>query len=346
MREPPMYLSDETIRAGLELHYGLAVDRLVFLALGHDSSAWVYQVDGQDGTRYFLKVRLNLANPTSLLVPRYLHDHGVEHVIAPLPTLHQQLWASIEQAGYVLILYPFVAGSTGMQQGLSDQQWIAYGAILRQIHATPIAPELAQVMRQEQFSLASIDLLDRLDAHIEGQTFTEPAEQELASFWRGQRPQIAVLKQRLAALAPQMSQRELPWVLCHADVHTGNVLVDADQQIWIVDWDETMLAPKERDLMFVLGGGISRALVGASDEQLFAEGYGEVAVDSLALAYYRYAWAVSDLSEYGAQVLFRDDFGAETKRAGVTSFISLFQPGEIVDLAFGALTSDPADRHG
>lgn len=345
MREPPMHLSDDAIRSGLQLHYGLEVTDLTFLPLGHDASAWVYRVQAQDETSYFLKVRLSLPNPTSLLVPRYLHDHGVTQVIAPLPTLAQHLWAMIEDASYVLILYPFIAGTTGMDHGMTDQQWITYGAIVRQIHETRVTAELAQAMRQEQFSLASITLIDKVDAHIEQQIVTHPAEQEIARFWVAKRPQIALLKQHLLDLTQQVAQAQLPWALCHADIHTNNVLLDDHQQVWIVDWDETMLAPRERDLMFVIGGGISRSLVGIEQEQLFMQGYGQVTADPLALAYYRYAWAISDISEYAAQVLFRDDFGDETKRAGVTSCISLFEPGEIVDLAFGSLTSDPTDRH-
>jgi spectinomycin phosphotransferase len=37
--------------------------------------------------------------------------------------------------------------------------------------------------------------------------------------------------------------------------HAGNVVVGADNELTIVDWDEPILAPKERDLMFI-GGGV------------------------------------------------------------------------------------------
>jgi spectinomycin phosphotransferase len=104
-----------------------------------------------------------------------------------------------------------------------------------------------------------------------------------------------------------------------------------------VDWDETILAPRERDLMFVIGG-ISSRLVEPREEALFFQGYGAITVNPLALAYYRYAWAISDISEYGAQVCFRPDFGSVTRQAGLDGFISLFQPGEIVALAVASDT--------
>jgi len=113
------------------------------------------------------------------------------------------------------------------------------------------------------------------------------------------------------------------------------VLLDANQQVWIVDWDETLLAPKERDLMFVVGG-ISSELVGPREEELFFQGYGATTLDRLALAYYRYAWAVSDIGDFGAQVFFRPDLGQVTRRAAVKLFMGLFMPGQIVALAFAS----------
>src|SRR5436853_7829208 len=48
-------------------------------------------------------------------------------------------------------------------------------------------------------------------------------------------------------------------------------------------------------------------LVGPREEELFLQGYGATTVDPLALTYYRYAWAVSDIGAFGAQVFLRPD---------------------------------------
>ena len=133
-----------------------------------------------------------------------------------------------------------------------------------------------------------------------------------------------------------LQSRAVDVVPCHSDLHAGNVLVGADDELAIVDWNEPILAPKERDLMFVMGGGISTELVGPRDEELFLQGYGAATVDPLGLAYYRYAWAVSDIGAYGEEVFLRPDLGLVTRHAAVEIFKSLFRPGEIVSLAFAA----------
>jgi spectinomycin phosphotransferase len=333
VREPPADLSEETLRTCLRARYGLAVAELAFLPLGHDSAAWVYRVWAADGSSYFLKVRLRMANEAGLLVPRYLQDHGIARVIAPLPTLERALWTTAD--GYALILYPFVAGRTGKDQGMSEQQWVDYGALLRQVHATAVTPELERIMQRDSFSPAWAATVERLDALIGVRAFDDPGANVIATFWQARREEIRTLLARVEELGRRLARRAPPLILCHADIHTANVLLDAEQRVWIVDWDETILAPRERDLMFVVGG-ISRTLVGPRQEALFFRGYGAVDVDPLALAYYRYAWAVGDIGAYGEQVFDRPDLGPETRSEAVDRFLSLFAPGNIVAIAFGS----------
>lgn len=185
------------------------------------------------------------------------------------------------------------------------------------------------------FRFGETDTLRQLDADLGAKQFADAASQALATYWQTQRTAIYTLLERVEQLGHRLAQTRLPLVLCHADIHTNNVLVDTAQQLWIVDWDETLLAPRERDLMFV-AGGISAQLVGPREEAWFFEGYGAVALDQLALAYYRAAWALGDIAAYGAQVCLRPDFGEPTRQEGLRAFIGLFAPGEIVTIAFGS----------
>jgi spectinomycin phosphotransferase len=337
MHEPPFDLPDARLAACVRADYGLAVDAIAFLPLGRDSAAWVYSVRTEDGAVFFLKVRVGPVNRAGLLVPRYLHEHGVAPVVAPLPTATRRLWTRAD--GYTLTLYPFVTGTTGMTHGMADAQWITYGGALRRIHEAALPPEIVKVLRRESYVPLGANVIRDLEARIGGASFAEPAAQELATFWQEQKEIIHTLVERAEELGQRLAHRTLPHVLCHADIHTNNVLLDAEGQVWIVDWDETMLAPRERDVMFAVGGGINRTVVGPREEELFLRGYGDTALDAIALAYYRYAWAVSDIGDYADQVIHRPDLGAMSKRAALERFMTLFEPGSIVTLALGATFS-------
>ena len=95
-------------------------------------------------------------------------------------------------------------------------------------------------------------------------------------------------------------------MLCHTDIHTGNVLVDAAGRLSIVDWDAPLRAPRERDLMFVLGGPWSDRPVTAHQERLFWQGYGDHDVDRTVLAYYRCERVLDDIEQFARRILADD----------------------------------------
>ena len=110
-------------------------------------------------------------------------------------------------------------------------------------------------------------------------------------------------------------------VLCHADVHTGNLLLTEDQRLYVVDWDDAMLAPKERDLMFVL------AEAGAGEQVSFFAGYGPTEIDARALAYYQHDLCVEDMGAFAEEILDIESAGTATRTNSLKWFKSLFGPG-------------------
>ena len=105
-------LADEVIADSLQRGYGLPVAEVEFLPIGYDSSAWVYRICTPGGDRCFLKVRRGEVYAPGVVIPRYLRDAGIEQVVAPLPALSGDLWLTVDS--FVLILYPFIDGQTGM----------------------------------------------------------------------------------------------------------------------------------------------------------------------------------------------------------------------------------------
>lgn len=332
-------LSDARIRAELHYSYRLPVTGLGFLPIGNDSNAWVFRVQTEADQDYFLKVRRGTIHEASLAVPRYLKDEGIEPIVAPLPSATGRLWHKLDD--YALILYPYVDGRVVMTTGMADSHWIELGAVLKRIHTIPLVPELSRQVKAETFSPKWLDFVRELQTQgLPGNPRLDPFVQELTLFWQERRDEIGHILARTDALRHKLLDNPPAAVLCHADIHTANLLLDEQDRIHIVDWDETALAPKERDLMFVMGTGIGFS-VGPQEEALFFQGYGERAIDPDALAFYRYGWVVEEIGDYSARILGILSGGGETKQAALGYLRWGFEPGAIVEAAYLA---DPANH--
>jgi spectinomycin phosphotransferase len=320
-------LSDDKMSAGLREAYGIDVSAIEFLPIGNDATAWVYRVVGQGGAAYFLKLKSSGVYLPSVNIPRFLRDNGMHQIVAPLATLSGDLWTAVED--YRLILYPFIDGQSGMEVGLSDAQWIELGRVLRQMHTIQLPDDLAKQLKREAFIPGPtwLHLVKELNQSISVEAYNDPFARELAAYWLERAAEIRQMTVRAEELGRMCQSRALPVVLCHADIHTANVLVDEQGGLHIVDWDQPILAPKERDLMFMLGEG---------GEAQFYEGYGDVEVDQAVIAYYRYEWVVQEFGDYAARVLVMDDVGDETRADAVRGFQQLFDPGDVVDQAYEA----------
>ena len=148
---------------------------------------------------------------------------------------------------------------------------------------------------------------------------------------KAKREEIAYLVKRMEELAAVVQSQPLEFVLCHADIHGGNTLISDDGELYIVDWDNPILAPKERDLMFI-GGGIDNIRDGKREEAIFYEGYGETEINLSALAYYRHERIIQDLAAFGEQLLLTDKGGADREQAYIW-FASNFETGDTMEIA-------------
>lgn len=271
-----------------------------------------------------------MVQPPSLAVPRFLYEQGTPHILAPLPTLTEALWVDV--GDFAVSVYPFLDARTAEEAGLSDDRWHALGATLRRMPTSQLPAPIQPTVPRETFVPSRRDVLTRLEAVMANPAPTDPSHYALSVFWRTRQAEIRTLTDRADALGNQLRGASLSHGPCHADLHAWNVLLDARQHLWIVDWDETVLAPKERDLMFVIGG-IAETLVSPHQTACFLRGYGEAVIDHRALTYYRYAWAAQEMAAYAEAVFFAPDLSAQARGDSTRAFIGLFDPGNIVVIA-------------
>jgi len=317
-------ISDERIISALREKCSISSATVNFLPLGLDAASWAYRVDTPDGA-YFLKLRRKPPNRSGVLISRYLKERGIHQVVAPIPLPTGEAWA--EADGFFFILYPFVDGQQVMDVSMSDDHWVEFGYVLKQIHSTKLPSDILGQIRRETFVPEWLDWDKRMHARVSPRQCDDPFQQELAQFWAEKYSTISTILQRMEMLMEQMQASAAEFVLCHGDIHTANLLITNDDKIFIVDWEEAKLAPKERDLMFLPGD------VGTRENQLFYEGYGPTQIDALASVYYRYHWCVEDMGAFAALVFTQENVGEKTKADSIAWFKSLFAPGSSVETA-------------
>jgi spectinomycin phosphotransferase len=321
-------LPDESIIACLKDEFNLLVSAITFLPLGADLNTAVYRADIKNGSSLFVKLRKGSFNEIGVTLPRFLSDQGIGHIIPPLPARDQQLWVSL--ADYKLILYPYREGRDGYEVDLSDRQWIEYGQTLKRIHDVSLPVELARLIKQESYSPYWREELKKHLERIKNEAFTDPIAVRLAGFLTTRRSQVLDLIKRTASLAQSLRDQPREYVLCHSDIHPGNLLINVDD-FFIVDWDDPILAPIERDLMFI-GAGISGKRHKESETALFFQGYGQHTIDPTALTYFRCARIIEDLAVECDHIL-STGFGDQDREQSFKYLRSNFAPGGEIEIA-------------
>jgi spectinomycin phosphotransferase len=321
-------IKDELIISSLQEEYDLRVAELSFRPLGADEGSAVYRVVTDDGTAYFLKLRKGFDEIT-VTVPLFLKSQGIQEIIAPFETKSKQGWADFGE--YKMILYPFIEGKDGFEMELSDHHRRTLGAALKGIHSAQVPPELKELTPKETLSPRWRDSLKSFQVQVENNSFEDATAAKLAEFMKSEQSEMTRLVERTEQLGSELQSKPLEFVLCHTDIHGGNILISNAGELYIVDWDAPLLAPKERDLMFI-GGGIDEIWKSEREEIVFYEGYGKTEINIAALAYYRYERVIEDLAVICEQLLTTDEGGADREQA-YRWFTSNFEPGQTIELA-------------
>lgn len=326
------YFSEKQIVDSLLTHYGIQLTKLVLLPLGADKNASVYRGETHDKQAYFIKLKRGVQANLSCDIITLLADAGIKQVISSIKNLHGQSILRLNEIS--LIVFPFIEGQDGFQRELSSEQWLTLGHVMRKIHEIKVPDSIHHKIRHENFSAKWREMVRELYKQIESQRSEDEITDKFILFLKHNTSIIHQLVDRAEQLAKLIQNHLSEFVLCHADIHGGNVLIDNNDHIYIVDWDDPVMAPKERDLMFI-GGGVANVWNKPHEVALFYQGYGDVEINQAILAYYRHERIVEDIAELGQQIL-SDSTIVEEKRIAYQHFIAQFEPNGVVEIAFQA----------
>ncbi len=322
-------LTDEQIIDCLKAYYKLDILSLKLLPLGADMNASVYKAETSQAT-YFVKLKYGHHPDISIDILKLLHRANIQQIISPLKTGSGE---SIQRVGhFTFIVYPFIEGENGFNQSLTDEQWVVLGRTLRQIHEINVPVSIQQRLRQETYSPKWRNIVRSFLFSFQPELADDDISFNFLSFIKEKTLSIHRLLERAEYLSQQVQSESSPFVLCHSDLHGGNVLIGDPHTFYIVDWDDPILAPKERDLMFI-GGGVGNVWNHPSEELLFYQGYGKTEINRTILAYYRHERIVEDIAEF-CRDLISTTASREDRLNMYQHFIAMFKSRGVIDIAF------------
>lgn len=322
--------SSQSIIDCLKANYGLAITALMLLPLGADMNASVYKAETESRQSYFVKLKRGHRYDMSVAILALLQASGIQKIIPAVKTSNGKLTQHIND--FTLTVYPFIDGQNGFCYNLTDDQWITLGNVLKQVHEFDVPSSIKDLIRKEAYSDKWRKAVRALDAHIDKPLNGDEPALKLQSFMREHRAAIRRLVERAEALSQKVQEQSSEFVLCHSDIHGGNVLINDNGSLFIVDWDDPIMAPKEKDLMFI-GGGVANVWNNPREEEFFYKGYGKTEINQALLAYYRHERIVEDIAEYGQALLLRPGGGGDRMEM-FEQFKDMFEPNGVVEIAF------------
>lgn len=224
-----------------------------------------------------------------------IHDLGYTKINYPIPTVSNDLY--VKEAGTLTVLFNFIDAPQNY-----DYDNTILGKTIAEIHK--LSPQITTPIKHEQFEFKhASEFMDKL-----GQLSSEAGRDEISTnlhkLMNANYSTIVRAYKQFQIVAENCSNSELDSVITHGDA-PGNVLVKSPDDIYIVDWDDILLAPAERDLWFMI------------DKQDFGDGYTteipEYNPNQVTLDYYLLSRYFNDMVEYWAEIL--GDFDEEHRRS-------------------------------
>ncbi|WP_344238908.1 aminoglycoside phosphotransferase family protein [Kribbella hippodromi] len=300
-------MGETLLRKWLLGDFGLDVGEITSVGYGADVAARVWKV--VTATNAYAVKWSGAGTNTGHQVAAFLADSGVPGVPEMVRTVDGGLWSV--HAKKRLTVVPWIEGVRAAESGLSEQQWGAYGRLIRRVHDAEPPHRLREALPKHSHIDARMPAVER-EVRTRLEAPEGDVQAELAAVWA----EYGEVIDDLCTKRPQEPYGAR--VVCHGDPHLGNVLVGrsdpeggrprgghaaAGAELHLIDWDDVILAPREQDLMFMLGGMGDVGPGTVAQQDAFLAGYGPHELDDQAIHYYRHVRAYEDVIGWSHQAI-------------------------------------------
>ncbi|MDE0014182.1 MAG: aminoglycoside phosphotransferase family protein [Candidatus Poribacteria bacterium] len=283
--------------------YDLPLQSITFFPEGEDSYGYI--VTSETGKKYFAKA--STSGPNSRLRVAFLlrHKCNIQGVVAPLETQDGAL--SVRWQDFRVSLFPFIEGKSRWDlwkfgKDFTDTALSQTGALLAAIHECP------RTIASNDLKVAKYNLPLRHELHT---VLAAPAK-EIPSQNQYQKQLLEALAQHQSAVLETLDRYDslgrsaealqTPFVITHGDPTPGNLILDAENRLHLIDWDGVCLGPPEKDLVSFTSERFEVVL-----ERYLTERQCDVSLHADIFGFYIYGWTVNEIRDYGTKILFKNN---------------------------------------
>lgn len=282
-----------SLKNTLEDKYGIRIINLTFVPKGEVS--WNYKVACEDGNTYFLKIHADTELPNSRfdLIYNLFAKAGIKNIIHPIKTTQDETLFYWDK--FPAVLFNYVNGVNGFEKPFTDEQQIKIGQVLGQLHKAK--DKIGEYPVKEKFEFThKEELLRNLEEMNDINSQDNKYKTELMQLFGQYKVQVLNQLRLLEELGGRLREQSHDFVICHGDIHKGNILVDNQDEVYFIDWDNPIFAPKEKDLNYF------------KKDDLVLKGYTEVFgvfnINPYVIEFYNMRWTLSEIEDWSSRLLF------------------------------------------
>jgi spectinomycin phosphotransferase len=315
----------------IKREYGIQTSYIEQLNIGFDKNTILYRLFSFDKKVYFLKIRLGKFLESSIKIHFLLSKNiGLGNIINPIETLDKKLYVKL--LPYAITIYPYINGQSGWDVKLTKDQFINFGKFMFNLHSITLPKKHLKSIPDKINNKKYIIKVKKYLQDILNLTYKDTVILEFIKELEIRKNIILEIIDYLEKTMNDILLNSQNNCICHGDIHAGNLLIDKNN-FFVVDWDTIILAPKEKDLMFI-GAGIGDKWNKQEEIEYFYKGYGKnTEISKTLIRYFRYERIIQDIFEFYQEIMIQES-NDEKRKLSLKLFKSQFEPKNVVEMAY------------
>lgn len=205
---------------------------------------------------------------------------------------------------YPAALFNFINGSIAAERKLSDKQCLALGELLGRIHKAKDI--IGESQLKEDFKYKNKNsLLQNIEEAESLQNDNSEHVRKVAQLLIENKDKIVNKLKKLEDLGDQLRAQNLDFVICHGEPHNWNIMVSDAGEVFLIDWDDSLFAPKEKDLGMIKGDSVA------------FDGYkhivGECTLNQDVFTFYDMKWNISEIEDWSSRIFSKEENELQNK---------------------------------